>query len=78
MEDFNLVYYHRETEKKYLAKRVTKDDYVILDPEFPDARLRLSAYAINKAYKADKNNSKRQRKVRLNFEKRKDNGGNNI
>ena len=64
MEDYNLIYYHRETGRKYLAKRITKDDYVILDPDFPEARLRLSLYALNKAYEADKGNFKRRKKIK--------------
>lgn len=68
-EEFNLVYYHRETGKEYKVKFVTVHDYVILDPE-TGARLPISSWALNKAYRADKNNRKRQRKRKLDFRKR--------
>jgi hypothetical protein len=34
------------------------------------AKLAISRYALDKAYKADRANGKRQKKYRLNFEKR--------
>lgn len=65
-KDFNLVFYHKETGEKFLGKRVTKHDYVIMDID-TKTKLRLSRYALDKAFDADKDNEKRQKKVRLNF-----------
>lgn len=68
-EEFNLVFYHRETGKMYRAKRITRLDFIILDPD-TNTKLPLSRHALDKSFKADKNNGKRQRKIRLNFKKK--------
>jgi hypothetical protein len=65
-EDFNLVYYHKETGKEYRVKKITRLNVRILDPE-TGAKLDLSKYALDKSFKADKDNGKRQKKIRLNF-----------
>lgn len=65
-KDFNLVFYHKETGKKYLGKRITKHDYRIMDPE-TKVKLPISRHALDKSFKADKENGKRQKKIRLNF-----------
>lgn len=69
IEEFNLIYYHKETGKEYRAKLVTIHDYVLLDPE-TGARLPISSWALNRAYRADKGNKKRQRRRKLDFRKR--------
>lgn len=66
---YNLVYYHKVTGKKYLAKRIIKGEYIILDPD-TGAKLPLSGWALGQAYEADKDNGKNQSKRKLNFEKR--------
>lgn len=68
-EDFNLIYYHRETGVAYKVKRVNRLNFVILDPE-SSTKLHLSAWALRKSFRADKNNGKRQKKVKLDFRRR--------
>lgn len=66
MEDYNLIYYHKESGKMYLAKRVTKLDYILYDPE-TETKLPISSWAISQSYNADKGNHKRKKRVGLKF-----------
>lgn len=69
MEEFNLVYFHKETGEEYWVKRVTRLDFVIYDPR-TKARIPLSYDALKKAFRACPSNGKRQKKVKLDFRKR--------
>lgn len=68
-EGFNLVYYHRESGEKYLVKKVSRHDCIILDLE-TKTKLPVSLFYLEKNFKADRDNWKRQKKVRLVFRKR--------
>lgn len=67
--DLNLIYHHKVTGEKYRVKRVTKDDYVLEDPE-TEERVMITKRFLDKGWDADKDNKKKQRKHRLNFENR--------
>jgi hypothetical protein len=69
-EDYNLIYIHKETRKEYLVKRVTRLDFRIKDPDYPETSLPLSYHALHSAYEAHPDNQKRQKKVKLDFRKR--------
>lgn len=74
-KEFNLVFYHRESGKMYRVKRITRLDFILIDPEdYLETRVRLalSRHALDKAFYADKENGKRQKKVRLDFTKKID------
>lgn len=78
-DGYNLIYYHKETGKKYEVKRVTRLDYRIRDPEDETkTSLALSAWALSRSFRADKDNAKNQKKVQLNFRNRPKESENNI
>lgn len=66
--DFNLIYFHRETGEEYRVKKISRLDCIILDIT-TGTKLPLSSWFLGKYYVADKDNHKRQKKVRLNFRK---------
>ena len=69
-EDFNLTYYSKETGVAYRVKKITRHDYIIMDPE-TKTKLPISKWALNQGFKADKDNGKNQKRIRLDFRKNK-------
>lgn len=69
-DDFNLTYYSRETGVAYRVKQITRHDYIIMDME-TGTKLPISKWALTKGFRADKNNGKKQKRVRLDFRKKK-------
>lgn len=69
-DGFNLTYYSRETGIAYKVKKITRHDYIIMDEE-TKTKLPISKWALNKSFRACRNNEKNQKRVRLEFKKKK-------
>ena len=69
-EDFNLTYYSKETGVAYKVKKITRHDYIIMDEE-TKTKLPISKWALNQGFRACRNNGKNQKRVRIDFRKKK-------
>lgn len=69
MEDYRLIYHHKETGKKYLVKMVTRLDYVLLDPETM-VKTPISRGMLSKNYISAPENKIPQNKNKLKFRRR--------
>lgn len=68
-DGFNLIFIHKETGVEYRAKSVTRNDYIIEDPE-TKTKMPISRAALMNRFNSHKDNSKNQKKYRLNFKRR--------
>ena len=68
--EFNLVYYSKTTGAKFLVKRVTEHDFIIMDPA-TNICTDISRYFLRKDYRGDKCNKKPREFQKLNFKNRK-------
>jgi hypothetical protein len=61
-KEYNLIYVCKETGREFRVKRITKNDYKILDLSTGEATA-ISSSRLRKFYIADKGNAKRQRRA---------------
>lgn len=57
MEEYRLIYFHKETGKEYRGKMVTRLNYILVDPETQE-KIPISRHALTRDYRASKKNSK--------------------
>jgi hypothetical protein len=64
--EFRLKYTHRETGKEVRVKMVTRQDYVIYDPE-TKTREKITRSLLIRDYEAHPDNSRPTQKTKINF-----------
>lgn len=63
MNEFNLTYYEKLTNKKYEGKRITSQDFILRDPE-SGLKISVSVVRLRKHFVADKENKNRSLKFK--------------
>lgn len=57
MEEYRLIYFHKESGKEYRGKMVSRLDYILLDPKTGE-KTPITRHKLTKEYRASKKNSK--------------------